>query len=442
MTPPATPGMIVVVSCVDIGTLPTHKVTGKPVIPETEQRKDQMDDFNHPRIRRALILTALQTKYPNNIVFTQAKEPANDLSLYESVHTADGLLLFLSEAWNQWDSLGPQGQDPMCVLPSTSSTASGTATQELPLQQQSQSLSPPFVPGNTPLPRDPYQRPSNHVMGKIGYYCHDTCTPIFQGLLHELLVDAAVVELAVRTALQPPPPVAGAVAAGSNAGTNANAPLVARTVYAIPTHPGHHAAAGSFGGYCYTNHAAAAARLFQKSAAGAAAGTRHKVAVLDIDYHAGNGTASIFYQDPTVLVVSIHCHPDYDYPFHHGFADQTGAGAGTGATLHLPLPPQTTWQQQYQTALRQAVQAISDFGAEALVVSMGLDTYDKDPCAIRRAGFCLQGDDYVAMGETIGGGLASHVPTVFLQEGGYRMDKIGEAAADVVYGFTSARAQK
>lgn len=103
--------------------------------------------------------------------------------------------------------------------------------------------------------------------------------------------------------------------------------------YAVTTHPGHHASSDSFGGYCYINHAAMAARYLQTEYDFA------KVAVLDVDYHAGNGTVSIFYCDPSVLTISIHCDPDVEYPFNSGWADQTGAADGLGSTLNIPLPP-------------------------------------------------------------------------------------------------------
>jgi acetoin utilization deacetylase AcuC-like enzyme len=215
-------------------------------------------------------------------------------------------------------------------------------------------------------------------------------------------MDAAIVELAVEKA------IAGEIA------------------YALPTHPGHHAATDSFGGYCYVNHAARAAKLLQSKLNGA------KVAILDVDYHCGNGTASIFYQDASVLVVSIHCDPDWDYPFHSGFKEETGAEEGVGTTLHLPLQPNTNWDS-YREALIVGIDRIQDFGAKAVVVSLGLDTHDGDPCTIRRAGFTLSGTDYWNMGQTIGIKLGD-LPTVFVQEGGYLMDKVGKAAADVVVG--------
>jgi acetoin utilization deacetylase AcuC-like enzyme len=134
-----------------------------------------------------------------------------------------------------------------------------------------------------------------------------------------------------------------------------------------------------------------------------------------------------------VFVVSLHCDPDFDYPFHSGFSDQTGMGDGEGATLHLPMPPQTQWQE-YRDSLETGLQRIQEFGAEAIVISMGLDTHAGDPCCIRRAGFGLQGQDYWEMGQTMGRSLRG-LPAVIIQEGGYRMDTIGEAASNVVLGF-------
>ena len=235
--------------------------------------------------------------------------------------------------------------------------------------------------------------------------------------MQELLADTAVVQTAVDAAVASPMP---------------------RAVYALPTHPGHHAAADSFGGYCYVNHVAAAARLLQTKLR-SESNEQPRVAILDVDYHAGNGTASIFYKDPTVLVVSLHCDPDWDYPFHSGFADETGSGEGVGTTLHLPMPPGTTWESSYQQNLQDGLKAIKEFGPSAVLVSLGLDTHDKDPCAIQRAGFHLQGKDYRAMGRMIAEELPPRCPTIFLQEGGYRMDKIAEAASDVVTSFSQHR---
>jgi acetoin utilization deacetylase AcuC-like enzyme len=415
------------------------EATGQPIISASEQQSDDMDPFNHPRLRRALILTALKEKYAGTDTLTYICPETskatlnNNLDLYKSVHS-EGLVTFLSEAWKRWDHLGEEGQDDMCVMETLTVTPDMVSTDTVTITTKH--VSKPLVPGVVPFNRDPHfnQRPSGNVMGQVGYYCTDTCTAIFGDLLKEMVSDGNVVHRAVDCAI---------LAAGAKALVVVNAhgfrDYVAATVYAIPTHPGHHAAKDSFGGYCYVNHAALAARLFQQHMdEHRSAPNIQKVAILDIDYHAGNGTASIFYEDPTVLTVSIHCHPDHDYPFHSGFADQTGTGAGEGTCVNLPLAPGAKWNTTYKPALVQALQHIVDFGAQAVVVSMGLDTYDKDPCAIQRAGFCLQDLDYLEMGVTIGAAVPT-LPTVFLQEGGYRMDKIGAAAANVVEGFRSQR---
>jgi acetoin utilization deacetylase AcuC-like enzyme len=202
--------------------------------------------------------------------------------------------------------------------------------------------------------------------------------------------------------------------------------------YAITTHPGHHAAQDSFGGYCYLNHAAYAAKLLLQSRTT----NIQKVAILDVDYHCGNGTASIFYEDPSVLVVSLHCDPDVEYPFHSGFASQQGFGEGVGTTLHVPLPPGTTWEEGYQQALKRAMEAIKEFGAHALVISLGVDTHLGDPVVLRGAGFRLEGVDYWNMGETMASSLKNRIPTVIIQEGGYKMDVVAEAVSNVVLGYT------
>jgi acetoin utilization deacetylase AcuC-like enzyme len=375
---------LAVVSSISPDQIVTDKA-GTPKLSPAEESNDSLDTFNHPRYRRALILQALSDADHSATTFHVPPVAASDLRPYLEIHSS-GLVDFLETAWHAWDALGDEGQVPSAALP----IAGGSKS------------SPALIPMNVPLGRDLNQRPSKHVIGQIGYYCTDTCTPIFSSLKEELLLDAAIVELAVEKAL------GGEVA------------------YALPTHPGHHAANDSFGGYCYVNHAARAAKLLQSKLNGG------KVAILDVDYHCGNGTASIFYQDSSVFVVSIHCDPDWDYPFHSGFKEETGAEEGVGTTLHLPLPPNTNGDS-YREALVVGIDRILEFGAEALVVSLGLDTHEGDPCTIRRAGFTLKGTDYCKMGQTIGAELGD-LPTVFVQEGGYLMDKVGKAAADVVVG--------
>jgi acetoin utilization deacetylase AcuC-like enzyme len=406
-TTPLAPDLLVL-SPVDVKDDDWKNITAK------QELLDGMDSFNHPRIRRIHILEALRQKasvaVPTIAFECVSSKETHDAAaqldaVYSRVHST-GLVQFLSTAWDRWESYGSEGQDPSGCLSSLTTTPTVF-------------VAPPAVPVNMPLQRELFtqQRPSKHVSGQMGYYCTDSVTPIFDGLLKELANDAALVQQATAA-------LAGAISDDDDANNSTSSAEAVATVFILPTHPGHHSTLDCFGGYCYLNHAAATARLLQQQ-------QHERVAVLDVDYHCGNGTASTFYNDPTVLVVSLHCDPDFEYPFHSGFADETGSGEGVGATMHLPLPPGTAWNE-YEVALLQGLHAISDFRATAVIVSLGLDTYNKDPCAIRRAGFCLQGDDYKEMGRVIGKALPKSVPIVFVQEGGYRMVEVGKAAADVV----------
>jgi len=203
-------------------------------------------------------------------------------------------------------------------------------------------------------------------------------------------------------------------------------------VYALTTHPGHHAAHDCFGGYCYVNNAALTAKLLQESGL-------DKVAILDLDYHCGNGTASIFYEDATVFCSSIHCHPDFEYPFHSGFADEISSCQGLDTTLHVPLPVGTAWSL-YKTALTTTLETLVSFDAQALIVSLGLDTLKGDPCAIRRAGFQLNGHDYHEMGQTIATLYYENQkgPIIVVQEGGYYMEKVPQATSDFLLGLCAS----
>ena len=381
-----------------------------PCISDKEARLDALDSFNHPRIRRVHILRAFQQKYADSMLFVKPSDPSQSdpMDLVQSYRgtQSEGLVTLLVNAWKKWCDLGEAGRDPMASLKVKSQGEGGDEAAPINI--------PALIFGNVPLSRDPHQRPSKNVMGQVGYYCTDACTPIFDGLVSELQWDAATIHRAMDLLL-----------------SSSDANRRPRVVYALPTHPGHHAAQDSFGGYCYLNQAAHAAQLFLDS------GTMTKVAVLDVDYHCGNGTASIFYNNPNVLVVSIHCHPDHDYPFHSGFSEENETAP---ALCHIPLLPGATWEPQYRSALEQGMQAIQEFGAEALVVSLGLDTLGGDPVTLRRAGFHLKkSPDYWEMGKLIGSHANNDIPCLFVQEGGYKMDDLGEAAADVVAGFASER---
>jgi acetoin utilization deacetylase AcuC-like enzyme len=232
--------------------------------------------------------------------------------------------------------------------------------------------------------------------GKLGYYAFDASTPITAGTFRAATAAADV----ALTAQQH-------VAAGAGA------------AFALCRPPGHHAARASYGGYCFLNNAAIAAQVFTDAGA--------RVAVLDLDYHHGNGTQAIFYARQDVLFVSLHADPADEFPFFWGYADERGAGEGEGYTLNLPLPLGTAWPA-YEAALGEALAAVRRFAPDALVVSLGVDTAEGDPLG----GFVLQGDDFPRLGERV---ARARCPTLFVLEGGYGLERLGAHVVRTLMGF-------
>jgi acetoin utilization deacetylase AcuC-like enzyme len=226
---------------------------------------------------------------------------------------------------------------------------------------------------------------------RLGAYCFDTATPIVAGT-------AVAARAAVDIALT----AADRVLAG--------APLA----YGLCRPPGHHAGRNLIGGYCFFNNAAIAAQsLIDRGAS--------RVAILDVDFHHGNGTQQIFWDRGDVLYVSLHGDPRGIYPYYSGFATERGAGAGEGATLNLPLAPGTDGDA-YLGALAEGLDAVGAFDADApLVVSLGFDTYHADPIC----NLALRTDDYARIGSAI---AALAMPAIVLQEGGYAVDALGANA--------------
>lgn len=192
-----------------------------------------------------------------------------------------------------------------------------------------------------------------------------------------------------------------------------------RASYALARPPGHHAGREFAAGFCYLGNSALAAQVLRRG--------HDKVAVLDIDVHHGNGTQDIFYARDDVLTVSIHADPERFYPFHWGYAHETGRGPGAGCNLNLPLPRGTT-DAAYEPALASALEAIDRFGVSALVVALGLDAHESDP---------FQGFSITTAGFARIAGLISTLglPTVFVQEGGYLSEPLGDNLSAVLEGF-------
>ena len=238
------------------------------------------------------------------------------------------------------------------------------------------------IPTVWPSRRMPRAVAPKHIEGEIGYYALAAETSISEGSWE---------------AAQAAADVALSAAADLNAG--------ARAAFALCRPPGHHAAADMFGGYCFLNNAAIAAQALRDAGA-------ERVAALDVDFHHGNGTQSIFYERDDVLFLSLHGDPSEAFPHFLGGAEEIGAGAGEGFTVNYPLPRGTGFEV-WRAALGQALAHVLKFGAEALVVSLGVDTYKGDPISF----FTLQSEDFLTLGADL---AAAGPPTLFVMEGGLR----------------------
>lgn len=189
-------------------------------------------------------------------------------------------------------------------------------------------------------------------------------------------------------------------------------------IYVLCRPPGHHAEANRMGGYCYFNNAAIAAEYLSQNG---------KVAILDIDFHHGNGTQQIFYERPDVLYVSLHVDPRVGFPYTAGFANEKGANDGKGFNKNFPLPLGTT-EADYEKILTKAYNLIEEYKPSSLVVSCGFDTYEKDPIG----GFKLSIPFYEKMAKAIKG---LDLPTLVVQEGGYNITDLGKIAYSFVKGL-------
>ena len=242
-------------------------------------------------------------------------------------------------------------------------------------------------------------RPPKELSVLAGYFCIDTFTPINRNAF-------PAAKRAVDCAL-----------------TAADAVLAGRKVaYALVRPPGHHAEHRLFGGFCYFNNNAVAAHHLSRGG--------KKVAILDVDYHHGNGQQDIFYSRSDVLTVSLHGDPSFAYPYFTGFDDERGEGAGEGYNLNLPLPEHLDGQG-YRESLVEALTAIKSFQPDYLVVALGLDPAKGDPTGT----WSLHPKDFQANGRLIG---QLQLPTVVVQEGGYRTRTLGTNARHFFQGLLEA----
>ena len=241
------------------------------------------------------------------------------------------------------------------------------------------------------------QTPGGGIQAMLSCYTFDVCVPFVAGTW-TAIKDAVDATLTAQKIVQ-----------GGE-----------RAAFALCRPPGHHASQDLAGGYCYINNAAVAAQAFRDQGAA-------RVAILDVDYHHGNGTQRIFYERRDVLYVSIHGRPEEEYPFLLGFADERGAGAGEGFNLNLPLPKGSAWDS-YGKALAKGISAIRDYAPDVLVVSLGADAYKHDPVSA----FALECDDFSRIGREIG---KLNLPTLFVMEGGYAVEALGINVVNVLAAY-------
>jgi len=228
-------------------------------------------------------------------------------------------------------------------------------------------------------------RPPKDLALRAGYYCIDTFTPLNRNAYP-----------AARRAVDCALTAAEAILRGR------------RLAYALVRPPGHHAEHRSFGGFCYFNTAAIAADYLSGHG---------KAAILDIDYHHGNGQQEIFYKRKDVLTVSLHGHPRFAYPYFSGFDEERGEGEGEGYNINFALPEKLNGDQ-YAAVLREAVRAVRTFAPTFLVIALGLDPAKGDPTG----SWTLGASDFERNGRLLG---ELRLPTLVVQEGGYRTRTLG-----------------
>jgi acetoin utilization deacetylase AcuC-like enzyme len=279
----------------------------------------------------------------------------------------EGFLRFLETAYDDWKAAGMGGE---------------------------------VIAAGMPTRRQRHDRIPRNIEGRAEYYCHASETAITGGTWRAAQASLACAQAAQRE-----------VAGGAPA------------AFALCRPPGHHATSDQFGGYCFLNNAAVAAEMFVEDGA-------RRVAVLDVDFHHGNGTQDIFWRRGDVLFASIHGDPMDAYPYFAGYADETGEGEGEGTTLNVPLPPGTPYAP-WAEALDGLLARLRDHDTEALVVSLGVDAYKDDPISF----FKLDSPDFLDMGRRIG---RLGLPTVFCMEGGYAIEQVGVNTVNVLEGFEDA----
>jgi acetoin utilization deacetylase AcuC-like enzyme len=320
--------------------------------------------------RAELVLAAVRQRRLGEVVEVAqfaSADPTADRAAIERVHDPD-FVRFLETVWGEWDAAG-RNWDAL-----------------------------PYVWPGPALPRGAEPQALD---GRLAHWAFDAGTPITAGTWDAAWWSARCALAGARTLLE------GATSA-----------------FALCRPPGHHAGPASYGGYCYLANSAIAAQALLDGGA-------RSVAVLDVDYHHGNGTQAVFWERPDVFTLSLHADPRQEYPYFTGAVTERGAGEGEGFNRNLPMPWGTAFDV-WSDALTEACQAVAAYGPDVVVVPLGVDTHEDDP--ISR--FRLQSPDYLRMGAKI---ARLRRPTLFVLEGGYATEVIGLNVTNVLEGFLDNR---
>lgn len=320
--------------------------------------------FESPE-RMDRILNALRKTDWNEI------ESPRDFGLdpIRAIHS-DAYLSFLASAWTEWLAASPEAaaaSDKTALLPAT------------------------FAAKRDRMPES--------VLGKAGFFLLDLSVPVVEGTYLASLSSAncalAAAEFISSSVINRP-----------------------SSAFALCRPPGHHAGHEIAGGYCFLNNAAIAAQRLTRFG---------KVAILDVDYHAGNGTQDIFYSRSDVLTISIHADPSFEYPYYAGYATETGAGEGFGFHRNFPLPAGTDGAAYLRT-LDSALEQIAVYGPSSIVLSLGMDIYEGDPLGR----FKITRERIAEIGHRI---ASLRLPTAIIMEGGYNTDALGENVVAFLQNF-------
>ncbi|GAA3803942.1 histone deacetylase family protein [Sphaerisporangium flaviroseum] len=302
----------------------------------------------------------------------------HDDTVLRAVHDP-GMVDHLRHVWDQWSHAGyPEDPGQDRVVPYVFPTPAMLAG----------------MPARTPTA----------VHARAGLWCYDTMTLVGPGTWP-----------AARAAVDAALTAADLVAAGAPA------------VYALCRPPGHHAAPAGYGGSCYLNNAAVAAQALRGHGF-------ERVAVIDVDAHHGNGTQAIFWERADVFYGSVHVDPGAGwFPHFLGFADETGTGAGDATTWNVPLAPRSG-DEAWLAGVERLCAATTAYGAEAVVVSLGVDAAADDP----ESPLCVSADGYRRTGSLI---AQLGLPMVAVQEGGYHLPTLGPLVVETLTGLTGHRSR-